>query len=374
MLYILQGFGEQGGTEAHVRTLTQCLADRLEAFIVFPLEDRICLLAPDGSRRFWPGWQPQWPVTPWHDADCFRALDQVLQAVDPDLIHVQHFLNWPLGLIDHLNGYPIPVVISFHDYYPINPVFTGQGVDEHFVPYPRCTSSHYSLEMFGTDLAAHLKQRSQKLAESIALAEARIVPSAFLKNALTQAIPADFEVVPHGIQSFEVDDSNRRRTPVDFCYIGSPFPQKGCDVLIEAFEACPVDARLHVFGGGSSDHANDPNIRFHGPYRQAELPDMLANVDIGVIPSLFAETFCLVLSEFWMAGIPVIASDLGALGDRLVDGENGWTFAPGDSGELTRVLESCCLDQDWRSWTVDQPRSAERMAKDYLSIYRSLAG
>ena len=47
-----------------------------------------------------------------------------------------------------------------------------------------------------------------------------------------------------------------------------------------------------------------------------------AGFDVAVIPSVFAETYCLVLSEMWMAGLPVAVSDIGALGVAMSkDGE-----------------------------------------------------
>ena len=50
------------------------------------------------------------------------------------------------------------------------------------------------------------------------------------------------------------------------------------------------------------------------------------------------ETAALVIQEAFAAGVPVIASQIGALQERLVDGVNGRFVPPGNVSALTNAL------------------------------------
>lgn len=57
-----------------------------------------------------------------------------------------------------------------------------------------------------------------------------------------------------------------------------------------------------------------------------------------VFPSLWYETFGLVVSEAAARGVPAIVSDVTAAAERVIDGETGWIFRSGDAGDLGRCL------------------------------------
>ena len=58
---------------------------------------------------------------------------------------------------------------------------------------------------------------------------------------------------------------------------------------------------------------------YHGPYEaDAIVPRLVADgIDVGLQLAVWEETFSFTLSEFAAAGIPVIAGDLGAQGERV---------------------------------------------------------
>ena len=77
---------------------------------------------------------------------------------------------------------------------------------------------------------------------------------------------------------------------------------------------------------------------------------VLLAMSVSIVP----ETFSYTLSELWAAGIPVLATRLGAFGDRIVDGENGWLFPAGSVNELLRCMVRV-LETD--------PRELDRMGQ-----------
>lgn len=57
-----------------------------------------------------------------------------------------------------------------------------------------------------------------------------------------------------------------------------------------------------------------------------------------IFPSLWYETFGLVVAEAAARGVPAIVSDISAPADRVVDGSNGWVFRSGNLESLMRCI------------------------------------
>ncbi len=370
ILYVLHCYHNLAGTEEHTRTLAQGLSADFEIYLTFPEQGQVHLLSGGEIIASYPAEPPILPFTPYRQALTEEALEKVLKQVSPDLIHVQHVLNWPLSALQLLLETKKPVLMSFHDYYVATPVFTMIGAGD----IQQGLSPQYCQRIFGRDVSAELAERQAMLAPRIEKLNCCIVPSQFLGQQLKQVFPRDYQVIEHGISPFSVHRTKFSDSALRFGYLGSLLPQKGWLTLFKAFpelrESFP-QAHITFFGGGERIEKRDlEGISFHGAYAPADIPKIMGQIDVGVIPSIFAETFSLVLSEFWMAGIPVIVSDIGALGERVVDGLNGKKFIPGDSASLIQALRYFLEHDDWRSWTLPRPRLLEEMLQDYRALYQ----
>ena len=60
-----------------------------------------------------------------------------------------------------------------------------------------------------------------------------------------------------------------------------------------------------------------------------------------VVPSVWPETFGLVVSEAWEARRPILASRAGGLIERIEDRKNGLSFAPGSVSGLAQLMTEC---------------------------------
>jgi glycosyltransferase involved in cell wall biosynthesis len=128
--------------------------------------------------------------------------------------------------------------------------------------------------------------------------------------------------------------------------IGRMVPEKGVDVLIEAFTILVsrgFDAELVLIGDGPmlSHYQNLAGkiglarVRFLG-----EVPDaaqLLPGIDIAVSPSR-QEGLGLVAIEAMLAGRPVIASEVGGLPEVIIHGETGLLVPPEDPVLLASSL------------------------------------
>ena len=91
-------------------------------------------------------------------------------------------------------------------------------------------------------------------------------------------------------------------------------------------------ADLFLVGAGESGEqfAGRADTTVIWEYQKLELGDYLRDIDadLGLMLSVVPETFSYTLSELWAAGVPVLATNLGAFSDRIVEGHNGWLVEP----------------------------------------------
>lgn len=370
LLYICHCYHNRAGVEEHLKTLSAALKGRYQISIVFPENGRICLLSPEQPPLFLPGEQLS-ILAPLNAPQTRTSLDQVLKIVNPDLVHIIHFVNWPLAMIEQVIQYGKPAVMSFHDYYAVTPHYTMEGESDP----TRTTTTDYAKRLFGRDISDYLLQRRELLNTVLGRLKGLAVPSPYLANVLQQIFPYHFDVIEYGIRPFQFDRPASDQQALRFGYLGSLLPQKGWQSLFTAFQKFKLNeqqAELHFFGGAADLPFPSPGIFFHGHYDQPQLPQILEKIDIGVIPSVFAETYSLVLSEMWQAKLPVAVSDIGAMGERVIDGVNGRKFSPGDVEQIGQTLLWFLQDHSWKKWPTPKVRLDHEMADQYDSWYQQL--
>jgi len=70
--------------------------------------------------------------------------------------------------------------------------------------------------------------------------------------------------------------------------------------------------------------------------------------DVFVLCSLWEEAFALVLLEAMASGVPVVASNIGAIPESVVDGRTGILFPPGDSQAAAAAVVTLLQDKSLR--------------------------
>lgn len=371
ILYISHCYNNRGGVEEHVKALEKGLKPHYEVSVVYPENGMLYLKTSDGVQEF-PSDIPKWPITPYHLPQMEKSLDEILALSKPDVIHIQHFLNWHLGMIDQVLAFGRKTALSFHEYYAITPHFTMEGVER----VRDVLTEEYSLKIFGTDIREYLQQRKEILINSFSKIDLQIVPSQFLALELAKAFPREYRVVPHGIDPFDVPNTAPKTSATHFVYLGSLIPQKGWESLVEGFslarETVPK-IELHLHGGGEAGaFAERENVFFHPAYSPSDLPEILSKADVGVIPSVFRETFSYVLSEMWQARLPVLASDIGALGERIRSEGGGSLFQAGNPHAIAQAILDVSNHPQWLGQTIPTPRTVDKMLEEYQTLYQGL--
>lgn len=141
---------------------------------------------------------------------------------------------------------------------------------------------------------------------------------------------------------------NRKHNKVkNFIYLGQAEKYKGLGDLLEALLAIKDDYVLHVVGEGNDLNelkrlaVDDPRINFYGQKNQEFLlQEIWPKADLLINPSRVEESFGMVVIEAYANGVPVIASDIGALSGLVKEGETGWLIRPGDVTQLKYKLQN----------------------------------
>jgi glycosyltransferase involved in cell wall biosynthesis len=165
-------------------------------------------------------------------------------------------------------------------------------------------------------------------------------------------------VIPHGIDLPDKTPKRRerKRDELHVGYVGGLSWQKGVHVLIKAFNDLPEEGvTLSIWGDQKAfpryvnelrGVARHKGITFNGPLGREQFWSVLSSFDVVVVPSLWYETASLIVQESFAVGVPVIASDLGALTSRVEHGKDGLLVAPNEAGELAGVLRNLKADAD----------------------------
>ena len=172
-------------------------------------------------------------------------------------------------------------------------------------------------------------------------------------------------------------------------------PRKGVEVLIKAMKKVLQyfpDTRLLLVG--SDDISEDPdygnrlrrlttelglesNVAFAG-FRD-DVPEILSQSDLMVLPSLFGEGLPMVILEAMAMGVAVIASRVEGIPEIIVDGKDGFLVEPGDSDQLSnkiiQLLKDPVLLQDVRQSAREKmfrEMNAQRHARQIEYVYQEV--
>jgi glycosyltransferase involved in cell wall biosynthesis len=228
------------------------------------------------------------------------------------------------------------------------------------------------------------------------LKDANIVtaPSKYLRDLMEHSgIYKEIRVIQSG-HDLAWLEGKTKKSPSDrvrFGYIGQFIQTKGVHILLKAFgrKDWHGKAELHLFGPQeleppywqylqSIENHNPGSIFFHGPFHYDKLGDILSNIDILVVPSLWYENNPRVIQEAFACKTPVIASDVGGIAEYVQHGTNGYLFQRGDSAGLSeqigRIIDDPFQIQQLISHIPevrridDEMDEMESMYKELLSI------
>ncbi|MEM7793021.1 MAG: glycosyltransferase family 4 protein [Cyanobacteria bacterium P01_C01_bin.118] len=279
---------------------------------------------------------------PW----AMGKLRQVLQAFQPDVVHVKIFLTqlspWILPLLK-----PFPSLYYVAWYRPICPL--GNKILPDGSPcqdrYGAACYRHRCLPLHDwLPLMAQMRQwQHWQHCFSRIVANSRSV-----QQQLTAAGIGTNGVIECGVPIRPMRPALTSAPTVAFA--GRLVREKGVDVLVNAFaqvlHTCP-EARLMIAGDGPErdrirtlihqlDISNSVELLGHLP--QTDMEQYFQQAWVQAVPSRWAEPFGMVAAEAMMRGTAVVATAAGGLADVVQDQKTGFLVAPENVQQLADAL------------------------------------
>lgn len=195
--------------------------------------------------------------------------------------------------------------------------------------------------------------------------------------------PDRVTVIPPGVNLDDWPRPAPRRAggPVRILFVGGDFARKGGDLLLQAFRTSALaTCELHLVTKAAVPPAPGIHVYRDVAPNSDLLLRLYAEADLFALPTL-ADCFPLAIQEAMAAGIPVVATDVGAIREAVCAGETGLVVPPGDARVLGAALAALAHDAARRRSMGLRARTlAERRfdsaanARRILSILAGLKG
>ncbi|MCA8020312.1 glycosyltransferase [Burkholderia metallica] len=305
---------------------------------------------------------------------------RVLDHFQPDIIHFHCIQRLTATIVEVALARKIPYVVTLHDAWWISD--SQFLVDEDGLL--RLPSTDVLADCAGSRHGVASIARRQRLMSLLRHSSANICVSASFARVYASAGVARLKVVENGAPEIERGVRIPRRDGrVALGLVGGRSPHKGAS-LIEASLRQGAFKNLHLtmidgaLGVGQSIDTiwGTTPVTLSAPYPQAQVANLYRQLNVLLAPSTWPESFGLVTREALECGLWVIASNLGAIGQEVDDGRNGYVIDVSTSKDLKRVLRM--IDDDPEKYKGNPPsrdrplRRASEQAADLHQLYRKI--
>jgi glycosyltransferase involved in cell wall biosynthesis len=353
------------------------------------------------------------PVKTWTLSEPILSLSigsYEYRQIVTELVEIYHVESLVISsLIGHsldLLQTGLPTTLVMHDFFPYCPaLYATYGSPCQSCNAERlsdCARNNPQHAYFKFETDAHwMSARRLYLALLFRQDITLVAPSESVVNRYRQLVPELAEqtmhVIPHGLEQTLIESlapnvvvpnivvSNVAEPIGDgrlqVVVTGRLTPEKGADILSEVIDSLQDVADFHLLGTGESGK------RFEGRsavtvqrfYHTEELGDLLASIapDVALLLSVVPETFSYTLSELHAAGIPVIATRMGAFIERIQEGENGWLVEPETAAVIDCLRHVAAHRQELavtqKVLAAQTVRTTQQMVRDYALLWTEYA-
>ncbi len=340
------------------------------------------------------------------DSGMEMVFDSLLERIRPDVVHLQHTKFFGVGIIDRAKRRGIPVVCTLHEYMLVcarDGIMRRPDDERCLEPVPaRCADciEHRVMEAglvarIGRaagramtrflpkgmkSIGVRVERRSARVGSGRASPERReaaiverirvifdalrnvdffFAPSVFLRDVFLRSKAVPVEKIVHWRYGQDLSRfGGGSKVPSELLrigYLGTIAEYKGLNVLVDALNslaAFPVEGRIHgaleifpQYVAELRSRITNPRISLLGRYDNKDVANLLAEIDVLVVPSLWWENSPLTIHEAFMAEVPVVTSDEGGMAEMVQDGVDGFRFKMGDAADLARKLMRFVTDR-----------------------------
>ncbi len=352
-----------------------------------------------------------------YDDRIMPLIDDFLQKEKPDIVHAFHLMRLTLSFAEVVKKNGIPLYFTTTDFWLLCPTYQLLKHNGNLCTRPdrySCFQCLLALYMRGLkDKPFHLRlglafpriagflsptaKSCQRILESRIERNHRLmdlIDGVFWSNEFLQNLFTENHFTPknHKIITFPVPQKAsslfklppaKESSVLRVAFIGTLNPSKGPQVAIKAvLELTPqVPVELSIWGAAQrvefeqelKDLAQDDRrIKFRGTFPQDKFSEVLQEIDVLVIPSLWYENTPLTALSALAARRAIIVSDLGGLSSLVQNNRNGYVFPPGDTSALSRIFLRLAQNKNELREIVkniDPPRRVADYVKDLIQCY-----
>jgi glycosyltransferase involved in cell wall biosynthesis len=303
-------------------------------------------------------WDRERPLRELDDPPITAAFATELDRVAPDAVHFHNLHNLGAALIDQTAARGVPSWFTTHNYWLICPraylmtaegtICAGPGDGRRCAT---CTGSP-APEDYARRLAEIRARVSRGVSGVLAVSEA-VRRTLLGAGYPTEMVDVVRQGMPHDTHLWERLGRDRRPGrvagadgPLTVAFLGSAYPHKGPQLLIEAAQR--VRAPIRVLIHGELPDVFAPTLRaldargiceLRGTFSTDELESVLAGVDVAVLPSMWWDCAPLAAAECLAARVPLVVPRLGGLAEAVRDGVDGLIVDPLSVDALAGALD-----------------------------------
>jgi len=341
------------------------------------------------------------------------SFSKIIERFNIDIVHFQHFQTLPLSLMNITKDLNKKLVLTVHDYFLwcenfflLSPLkgdqFSFCLFEEDETLCAECLKKSkdiweliYKQPWNGENLSkVHVAERRSRISKILGNSDLIISPTEYVRDSFLGIYPAinpdRMVALEHGVHKIV---NTRHRYPYKYsnklkiAFLGGFKYEKGSIYFNELLETIK-DNRIefYIIGKlGTSIKTQDfTNLKVIGQYKREELGDILyrEGIDLIMLLSPWAETFSYTLSESIMNGIPVIATDIGALRERVSRQGTGFLVPyenpiPRTSKLLKDIVTNPKILENFNKNCVEAALSFKdinTMVSEYLDLYKKISG
>jgi len=340
------------------------------------------------------------PVDPLthQSAEYDRVIFSWLSRYDFELVHVRHLAWHSLSLLRLAKKAGAKVINSFHDFYALCPtvkLIDGDGI----FCGSKCTSGINSCkaELWPDGSIPDLKHAwvttwREKFSAALNYCDAFVTTSQSARQTVKNGLNLDesipFEVIEHGRDFSKFKSINLENTPdgkIKVLVPGNLDDAKGLNVIRQLL-VHDVNKTLEFHLLGKCDvEINDARVIKYGAYKREEFINHVEKIQphLGVVFSIWDETWCHTLTELWASGLPAVVFEYPTVSARVKSSDAGWV-ANADTNHLYKLLTTICSDTSEYKAKLSNVKKWQEgfglfnnirfMAAQYLNLYKGRSG
>jgi glycosyltransferase involved in cell wall biosynthesis len=269
-----------------------------------------------------------------------------LQEIKPDLVHVHNtFMMISPSIYSACREHHVPVVQTLHNYRLLCP---GATFFRDGKPCHDCESNLLNSVLHGcyrgsrtaTASVAGMLAWHRSAGTYSELVDRYIALTEFSRSNFVRCgfDPARIMVKANFVPQ---DPGERLHEGTYALYVGRISSEKGVQTLISAWRQLGKAIPLRIAGTGplvaeleTEIAALGPHVEYLGQIPTDEVMNQMKGAGCLIFPSELYENFPLTLCEAFACGVPVIASNIGAMQEIVADGMTGILFRAGDANDL----------------------------------------